>query len=321
MNPAAPQVCVTVGEEIAAYGFPHHHPFGTFRHDAFWQEAQRRGLDRRVQVLSPVMATPEELHRFHTPEYVDRVRALSLTGTGLLDRGDTPAFVGVYEAASFVVGSALDLMRRMMRGECRRAFIPIAGLHHAQPSTAGGFCVFNDCGVVIHSVRQEFGLKRIAYVDIDAHHGDGVFYAFESDPELIFADIHEDGHFLYPGTGHAYEEGLGAAKGRKLNIPAPMGADDRFFHREWPRVEALLTKFAPEFILLQCGADSVAGDPLTHMGFSPEAHGHAAERLSVIAESLGHGRVLAVGGGGYDPVNIAQAWCAVVEGLLKVPGP
>ena len=112
------------------------------------------------------------------------------------------------------------------------------------------------------------GLERIAYVDIDAHHGDGVFYAFEDDPAVIFADLHEDGHYLYPGTGDATECGRGAAEGTKLNIPMAPGADDAAFARAWPRVITHLERHEPQFIILQCGADSLEGDPITHLRYT-----------------------------------------------------
>ena len=176
--------------------------------------------------------------------------------------------------------------------------------------------MFNDCGVAIELLRSRHGLRRIAYVDIDAHHGDGVFYAFESDPQLIFADLHEDGRFLYPGTGSPDETGKGEAAGTKLNIALPPGADDSAFEAHWPRVLAHLERFAPEFILVQCGADSVEGDPITHLRYSPKTHGRAARDLVALAEKLGHGRVLATGGGGYNRGNLAQAWNEVVAGLI-----
>jgi acetoin utilization protein AcuC len=168
--------------------------------------------------------------------------------------------------------------------------------------------VFNDCGVVVEQLRTRWGLSRVAYVDIDAHHGDGVFYAFEDDPLLVFADMHEDGRYLYPGTGHADETGRGAARGTKLNIPLPPGAGDAEFFAEWERIEALLEKFAPQFILLQCGADSLEGDPITHLKLSENAHGHAASRLAALADRMCQGRVLGMGGGGYNRRNLARAW-------------
>jgi acetoin utilization protein AcuC len=308
-------VAVVVGERLGRYGFPDGHPFGADRHGAFLREFEARGLDRRVQLLEPREATNEELLAFHTPAYVDFVRERSQLGQGFLDGGDTPAFRGVYEAAATVVGASVRAVDAIMAGESRRAFVPIAGLHHAARDRAAGFCVFNDCGVVIEHVRRHRGVARIGYVDIDAHHGDGVFYAFEEDPGLVFADIHEDGHTLYPGTGAAFETGRGPAAGMKLNIPVPAGADDAVFARVWPKVMEHIERFAPELILLQCGADSIDGDPITHMRFSPISHGRAARELSQLAERLGHGRVLALGGGGYNRGNLAKAWCAVVENL------
>jgi acetoin utilization protein AcuC len=215
-----------------------------------------------------------------------------------------------------VVGASLNAAASIMTGQSRRGFVPIAGLHHAARGHAAGFCVFNDIGVVIEQLRKRYGLTRIAYVDIDAHHGDGVFYAFEEDANLIFADIHEDGRYLYPGTGRADETGKGAAAGTKLNLPVPPGATDEVFDLVWPKVIAHLTAHDPEFIILQCGADSLEGDPITHLRFSPAAHGRAASDLAALADRIGHGRVLGLGGGGYNRGNLAQGWNAVVEGLL-----
>jgi acetoin utilization protein AcuC len=259
------------------------------------------------------------LTSFHTPAYVDFVQQKSLSGEGFMDGGDTPAFRGVFEAASAVVGATWVAVESVMSGASRRAFVPIAGLHHAARAGAAGFCVFNDCGVAVELLRARYGVRRIAYVDIDAHHGDGVFYAFEDDPDLIFADTHEDGRYLYPGTGAADETGRGTAAGCKLNLPLPPGAGDGEFFAAWERIEAHLATFPTEFILLNCGADSLAGDPITHLQFSAAAHAHAASRLCTLADAHGHGRVLGVGGGGYNRRNLATAWCAVVRAFLASP--
>ncbi len=308
---------VYYGEGLARYGFGEGHPFGPDRIDAFWSEMQGRGLDKRVTIADPVMCQESDLARFHTQDYIDQVKTQSKTGEGSLDYGDTPAFKGVFEASSYVVGSVLDAAQHVLNGEAKRCFIPIAGLHHAQRFTAAGFCVFNDVGVLIETLRQVHGVKRVAYVDIDAHHGDGVFYSFENDPDLIFADMHEDGRYLYPGTGADSETGTGKAKGTKLNIPMEPGADDNAFHREWPWVEEFVREGQPEIILLQAGADSVKGDPITHMAYTPKAHKHAAGRLCEIADEMCHGRLIAMGGGGYNRQNLANAWCGVVEALLE----
>ena len=310
-------VCVYVGDQLAGYGFGQGHPFGPDRLGAFWTHAQASGLDRRVEQCAPVLAERTAIERFHTPEYVTRVIRQSASGSGYLDAGDTPAYPGVYESACYVVGSVLDAIERQLRDDCRRALVPIAGLHHARRDTAAGFCVFNDCGIAIETLRAQHGLQRIAYVDIDAHLGDGVFYSFESDPDLVFADVHEDGRYLYPGTGMAEETGTGVARGTKLNIPMPPEADDALFYPAWERAEQFIDAGKPEFILFQCGADSIAGDPITHLRYSPAAHRHAAQRLCRLADRHCHGRLLALGGGGYNRGNLARGWTAVLEALLE----
>jgi acetoin utilization protein AcuC len=304
------------GDALAHYGFGAGHPFGPDRLGAFWKECVARGLDRRAHIAAPVQASEADLLRFHTHAYVERVKRQSQSGEGYLDYGDTPAFPGVYEAAATVVGSTLDAVAHSVSGAAPRAFVPIAGLHHARREMAAGFCVFNDIGCAIEALRAVHGIHRIAYVDIDAHHGDGVYYAFADDPELIFVDLHEDGRFLYPGTGDAGETGSGAALGTKLNIPMPPGADDAAFRRVWPRVEEFVRAGQPEIILLQAGADSIAGDPLTHLQYTPAVHAHAARRLRALADELCGGQIVATGGGGYNRANLAAAWCAVVEALL-----
>ncbi len=313
--PHGPALALVAGERLARYGFPDGHPFGPDRHAAFMREFETRGLASRTRQLEPREATYEEITAFHQPAYVDFVRERSASGLGFLDAGDTPAFRGVYEAAATVVGASLRAAEAILGGAARRGFVPIAGLHHAARDHAAGFCVFNDCGIVIELARKRYGLERVGYVDIDAHHGDGVFYAFEDDPGVIFADIHEDGRMLYPGTGAAEERGAGAAEGTKLNIPVPPGADDETFARVWPAVLAHLTRFEPQLLVLQCGADSLEGDPITHLRYTARSHARAAADLAALADRLGHGRVLALGGGGYNRSNIASAWCAVIESL------
>lgn len=309
-------VCVYLGDELARYSFGNDHPFGPRRHDAFVKEFHRQHLHEQVCLCEPQSCNEEDLALFHTEEYIEKVKQLSESGNGYLDGGDTPAFVGMFNIASTVVGTTLAALEQVVTGDCKRAFIPIAGLHHARRDRAAGFCVFNDCGVAIEMARIKYNLHRVAYIDIDAHHGDGVFYSFENDAELIFADLHEDGHYLYPGTGFASETGKGDATGTKLNIPMPMGAKDADFMLAWEKVERFIRDGKPELILLQCGADSLDGDPITHMQYSEKAHAYAAERLCVIADEYCEGRVVAMGGGGYNLDNLARAWCAVVRAFV-----
>lgn len=309
------RVCLYSSEALGCYGFPAGHPLGEDRQAAFLREAAARGLDKEASLIAAPPAGRAEIERFHTRRYVDRVSHAEARGIDFLDSGDTPVFPGVYEAAASVVGAGLDGLARVMSGECRRTFQPIGGLHHARRDGAAGFCVFNDLGVVIETLRSSYGVQRVAYVDIDVHHGDGVFYAYEDDPELIFADIHEDGRFLYPGTGHAHESGTGRARGAKLNIPLAPGAGDQLFSEAWVRVVAHLRAFQPQFFVFQCGADGLEGDPLAHLRYSPQVHAQAARSLCHLADEYAAGRLMAFGGGGYNRANLAQAWCGVLREL------
>jgi acetoin utilization protein AcuC len=315
LTPVDLPVLVFRGSALANYGFGNGHPFGPDRHDVFQAELAAAGLGPAVRYADTRRASVEELALFHTPGYIERVSRMSQEGTGFLDDGDTPAFRGIFDAAADVVGTTLAAVDAVMCGEARRAFVPIAGLHHAARDAAAGFCVFNDCGIAVEYLRQRYGLRRIAYVDIDAHHGDGVFYGFEADPDLIFADLHEDGHFLYPGTGAADETGTGTARGTKMNLPMPPGADDDDFHTAWAKVVAFVERAAPEFILFQCGADSLEGDPLTHLCYTEEAHAAAATSLRELADRHCGGRLVALGGGGYNRRNLARAWTRVVQAV------
>jgi acetoin utilization protein AcuC len=310
-------ITVYYGEALAAYGFGDDHPFGPDRLDAFWNTACLSGLNSKVQIASPVSASKQELELFHTHSYIEKLILLSAEGSGILDCGDTPAFPGIYESACVVAGCVLDGARRIIAGKTNRAFIPIAGLHHARRNTAAGFCAVNDIGILIEELRSNHDIRRIAYVDIDAHHGDGVFYEYEDDPEVFIADIHEDGNYLYPGTGFSSETGTGKAKGSKLNLPlAPPGIHNEDFFSAWNLIERFLATARPEFIILQAGADSILGDPITHMGLTPEAHGYATRQLCKIADEHCQGRLLVTGGGGYNRRNIADAWTAVLRALI-----
>ena len=308
---------VYVGEEFESYYFGTDHPFGPDRFPAFTQEFFRRKLNERTKVFSPVLGTEEQLEIFQTNKYIKFVKTLSKQGYGDLDRGgDTPVMKGIFEAALYVTGSVIDASERIMSGQIRNAFLPVGGLHHARRDRAAGFCVFNDIGIVVERLKKYHGLKRIAYIDIDAHHGDGVYYEYEDDPSLIIADIHEDGRSLYPGTGFETEIGTGNSIGKKMNFPMPAKSDDRAFQKKWHAAEEFIRESKPEFIILQCGADSLKGDPLTHMSLTEKSHGMAAKSLKSIADQYCEGRMLALGGGGYNLSNIARAWNSVVENMI-----
>jgi acetoin utilization protein AcuC len=148
-----------------------------------------------------------------------------------------------------------------------------------------------------------------------SHKGDGVYYGFEDDVRVFIGDIHEDGRFLYPGSGSSDEIGSGKAKGTKLNLPLPPGSGDEAFIRAFDNILKFARDANPEFIFLQCGADGLHGDPLTHLDYSAKAHAYAANRLHSLSHEICKGKLLAMGGGGYNPQNVRDAWMAVVQAL------
>jgi acetoin utilization protein AcuC len=316
------QTAVFYGDGLARYGFGGSHPLGTDRLDAFWNKLQSESIGNII-VEDPILADVHTVQSFHDTAYVELVKMASKQGGMLLDRGDTPAFKGAFEASLYVVGSTLSALDMVVAGRDTRkrrvdhAFNPIGGLHHARRDSASGFCIFNDIGVAILEAREKYGIKRIAYVDIDAHHGDGVFYEFEDDPLLFFADIHEDGRYLYPGTGSAREIGKGEAAGTKLNIPLPPGAGDDQFIEAFGKIGQFVDNVKPELIILQCGADGLVGDPITHLQYTSKAHRFAADLLHRLTHEHCSGRIIALGGGGYNRANIGAAWTEVVKSFAS----
>jgi acetoin utilization protein AcuC len=312
------KVGVSFGVKSRLYSFPDGHPLNNKRTELFAASLKAlRSTTRNLSIIEPVASEEKELLLFHEQEYVDFVKTSSKSGNGYLDYGDTPSFKGVYEASLLPVGSTLEGFKNILERKYDHFFNPIGGLHHARRDRAGGFCVFNDAAVVIEKALKALELNKIAYVDIDAHHGDGVFYGYEADKRVIIGDIHEDGRYLYPGTGNSSESGTGEAKGTKLNLPLAPGSADKEFMQAFDHVEQFIRKAEPEFIFLQCGADGLKDDPITHLQYSAKSHAYATKKLHLLAHDLCHGRLLAMGGGGYNPRNVAAAWIAVTKELCS----
>lgn len=311
---------IIMGKELSSYSFGEKHPLNAGRLDAFWSKVSQSEIidSGKLKLLCPALADETTITFFHDKDYISFVKDSSITGRGYLDSGDTPSFKGVFEASLYVVGStllAIDTVINQTYGIVH-AFNPIGGLHHARRNSAGGFCVFNDIGIAIIYARKKYNLKKILYVDIDAHHGDGVYYEFERDPDLIIADIHEDGSFLYPGTGFESENGLGTGKGSKLNLPLQPGATDRDFISAFMKIENFINSMNFELIIFQCGADGLSGDPLTHLKYTEKSYEYAAKVLHTIAHNKCRGRIIGLGGGGYNKQNLAIAWKKVVEAFV-----
>jgi acetoin utilization protein AcuC len=261
-----------------------------------------------VRLLTPFPARDDELLLFHTREYVDAVRALSAGGIDIpawryhFGPGDNPVFSGMFESESLKVGSALKGAALLVDGECDVAFSFSGGLHHAGPDHASGFCVFNDAAVAIHWLLRR-GL-RVAYIDIDVHHADGVQAAFYETDRVLTISLHQDGHTLFPGTGFVEEKGMGAGEGFAVNVPLPPYTDDEpylwAFHQVVP---PLLKRFQADVVVTQLGVDTHHKDPLAKLQLTTPALEALFHALGALAP-----RWLALGGGGYDIGVVPRAW-------------
>ena len=279
-------------------------------------------------VVDPDTLTRSDLELVHDPGYIDTVIEASENPGSFhprsgLGAGDTPAFGGVHEASLMVCGATSRAVRSVLRGEARRAFAPAGGLHHAHRDHAAGFCVYNDPAVAIALARERDPGLRVAYIDIDAHHGDGVEEAFWDEPDVLTISVHESGRYLFPGTGRATDTGGPAARGSALNVPLPPYSNDACYLTVSSLVVApAIEAFAPDLIFLQCGADAHRDDPLTHLGLTLVGYRDLIASIVRMAETYCEGRIVASGGGGYGTYSVVpRAWTLALAELMGVELP
>ncbi len=312
--------------ELGAYGYdekpwflPH------VRLEAFLAELERNGLSSRITRASAPPATDEELRLFHTEAHVDLVRARCATNEGALDHGPTFARAHVERAARFVVGAVLDATRKIIAGEAKSAFVPIAGFHHAYRDAARLYCLYNDPAIAIAYALEHLE-GHVAYVDIDIHQGDGVYLGYEAEPRVWIADLHEDPRTLFPFTpeapgegpmpGRRSERGSGAALGTKLNIPlAPYTSDEAYLALS-EEADAHVRAAKPQLVIFECGVDGLEADPLSNQRLSVAAIAEVTRRVRAIADEYASGRLLVLGGGGYELGGVAKGWTAALAALL-----
>ncbi len=272
-------------------------------------------------VIEPRLATDQELMSFHGRDYVESVQAFSRGEDlhrqhryGFSDWGDNPISEGMYEAAALAAGASLVAAQTVWNGEADIVFNAGGGYHHAGPDFASGFCVFNDAVIAILRFLA-LGAERIAYVDIDAHHGDGVQNAFYSSNRVLTLSVHQSGQTLFPGTGNYEETGEGAGVGYAVNLPlAPGTQNEAYAYVMENAVLPLIRAFQPDVLVTQQGIDTHIDDPLAHLRLTSQGHVSAVAALG----SLSPGKWLAMGGGGYDLSAVARCWAmdyAVMAGV------
>jgi acetoin utilization protein AcuC len=307
-------------EAFLAYDFGPGHPMSPIRLELAARLMRDLGLLSHpdVAVVPATQAADADLHLVHDPAYVAAVRGASGPSPRPVPRyglgtDDVPVFEGMHDASAAIAGSSRALAQDMWEGRSRHAVNFAGGLHHAMPARASGFCVYNDAALAIRTLRDA-GARRVAYVDVDVHHGDGVERIFWDDPSVLTISLHETGRVLFPGTGHPDDVGGKDAQGCAVNVAFPPGTGDagwlRAFHAVVP---PLLRAFEPDALVTQHGCDSHVLDPLAHMALSLDAQRASYAALHDLAHSCAGGRWLALGGGGYEVVDVVpRAWAHLV---------
>ena len=310
---------------LEAYSFGEGHPFNPLRVQMAIELCESLGLLEGYTFIEPEPATDEDLTTVHYTSYVNRVKKASRGENDLneddleelryygLGTQDNPIFEGMHEASAHVVGATLQACRLVASGEAEHALCLAGGLHHAQHSAASGFCIYNDIGVAIARLKEEHPGIKIAYVDTDVHHGDGVQWMFYDDPDVLTISMHESGRRLFPGTGDVNEQGQREGHGYAVNIPLePYTQDDSYIECFEAVVPEVLRSFEPDLIISQNGCDTHSLDLLADLDVTTRVYEHVPQRVHELAHELCDGRWVALGGGGYDWWRVVpRAWATL----------
>jgi acetoin utilization protein AcuC len=316
----SPRTSVVWTPEFLRYQLSDDHPLHPVRLDLTMRLATQLGVLDGVDLLEPEQAPDEDLLRVHEPGLLSAVRSAPEMPFGVghgLGTEDNPIFFGMHEAAALICGGSVLAAREIAEGRADRAVNLAGGLHHAMPDRAAGFCVYNDAAVAIAWLLDQ-GYERIAYVDVDVHHGDGVQTAFYDDPRVLTVSLHQHPLTLWPGTGWSAELGKGAGEGYAVNVPLPPSTGDagwlRAFHAVVP---SLLREFRPQILVSVCGADAHAEDPLANLEMSVDGQRASYQAMRALAEETAGGKWLVLGAGGYSLFRVVpRAWTHLLATAL-----
>ncbi|MFI6866780.1 acetoin utilization protein AcuC [Nocardia sp. NPDC050406] len=311
-------------DRFLEYKWTPEHPMRPVRLRFTMALAESLGLFEGVETITPEAAAEGDLLRIHTHDYIEAVKHAEqppgeppLAPPYGLGSPDNPVFPHMHEAASIIVGGTLAAAREIAAGRTRRAVSIGGGMHHAMPNSAAGFCVYNDAAVAI-SWLLDNGFDRIAYLDVDVHHGDGVQRAFYGDPRVLTLSIHQHPATLWPNTGWAEETGTGDAEGTALNLGIMPGTRDALWLRGFHAVApGALAAFRPQIVVSQCGVDTHREDPLADLELSVDGQRAAFLAMRELADRYAEGRWLAIGGGGYGLIRVVpRAWTHLLAAAL-----
>ncbi|GAA4412626.1 acetoin utilization protein AcuC [Fodinibacter luteus] len=323
----APRTSVVWDEVFTAYDFGPTHPMAPVRLDLTTRLSRALGVLDHVELLSPDVAGDDVLATVHDRAYIRAVRAASDDPSAAdVNRGlgtdDDPAFRGMHEASARIVQGTLDICRQVWRGEIDHGVNFCGGLHHAMRTHASGFCIYNDIAVGIQWLLDN-GAERVAYVDIDVHHGDGVERMFWNDPRVLTISVHESGQHLFPGTGWPADVGGPSARGGAANVALPPGTGDAAWLRSIESVvHPLVRAFKPDVLVSQHGCDTHMHDPLAHLAITVDGQRRAHESVHDLAHETTQGRWVALGGGGYELVEVVpRSWTHLTAIAAHVPVP
>jgi acetoin utilization protein AcuC len=321
-------VLVLWSDALLRYDLGAAHPMAPGRLALTLALARELGIFDRATatIVPPQQADDAVLELVHDPSYVRVVRgapsqpAATMLAEFGLGGADNPVFAQMHEAAALVTGASVDAARAVRSGQAEHAINLAGGMHHAMPARASGFCVYNDAAVAIAWLLAD-GVRRVAYVDLDAHHGDGVETAFYDDPRVLTISLHETGYTAFPGTGFPDCNGGDGAEGTAVNVALPPDTADAGWLRALHAVvPPLLRAFEPEVLVTQLGCDSHRLDPLAHLNLSVDAHRHSYAVLHELAHEVAHGRWIALGGGGYEIVWVVpRSWTHLLAEITGAP--
>lgn len=306
-------------DRLTMYNFGQSHPMAPVRVELTMELAAELGIVDGLDLVGAEAATEDELALIHSASYIERVQKLSNHPSYAdlsigLGGDDNPVFAHMHEASALIAGASVEAARRVWTGQAPRAVNISGGLHHAMPGKASGFCIYNDVALAIRWLLDN-GAEKVAYIDVDAHHGDGVQRMFWDDPRVLTVSIHEGPQSLFPGTGFSTETGGEGAEGSAVNIPLPPGTSDagwlRAFHAVIP---PLVREFAPDILVTQQGCDSHMDDPLTNLMLSVDGQRASYLALRELAEEVCGGKWVATGGGGYAVMDVVpRAWAHLLS--------